>query len=87
VGKDPEIPQDTFKDAIDRRGARVAELSFTPEGWKHKPLRLIVRRVRMSAAELLAGSPKSRRRKTIPTEQLQTVVDGQRDPPRPTPSS
>ncbi len=45
----------------------------------HEPLRLIVRRVPVSAAELLAGSPKARRRKTIPPEQLQMVLDGQLD--------
>jgi hypothetical protein len=61
------------------RGAQVAELPFTPDGWKHEPLRLIVRRVPVTAAELLAGSPKARRRKTIPPEQLQMVLDRQLD--------
>jgi hypothetical protein len=74
-----EIPEDAWEDAIDMRGAQVAELPFTPEGWKHEPLRLIVRRVPVTAAELLAGSPKARRRKTIPPEQLQMVLDGQLD--------
>jgi len=40
---------------------------------------LIVRRVPVTAAELLAGNPKARRRKTIPPEQLQMVLDGQLD--------
>jgi hypothetical protein len=35
--------------------------------------------VPVTAAELLAGSPKARRRKTIPPEQLQMVLDGQLD--------
>ena len=74
-----EIPEHAWEDAICMRGAQVAELSFTPEGWKHEPLRLIVRRVPVTAAELLAGSPKARRRKTIPPEQLQMVLDGQLD--------
>ena len=74
-----EIPEDAWEEAIDMHGAQVAELPFTPEGWKHEPLRLIVRRVPISAAELLAGSPKARRRKTIPPEQLQMVLDGQLD--------
>jgi Transposase DDE domain group 1 len=74
-----EIPESAWVDAIEMRGAQVAELSFTPEGWKHEPLRLIVRRVPVTAAELLAGSPKARRRKTIPPEQLQMVLDGQLD--------
>jgi len=61
------------------QGAQIAELQFTPEGWKHEPLRLIIRRVPVTAAELMHGSPKGRRRKTIPPEQLQMVLDGQLD--------
>jgi Transposase DDE domain group 1 len=74
-----EIDEAGWADAIDMYGAQVAEIPFTPEGWKHEPLRLIVRRVPVTAAELLAGSPKARRRKTIPSEQLQMVLDGQLD--------
>jgi hypothetical protein len=74
-----EIPESAWADAIEMRGAQVAELQFTPEGWQHEPLRLIVRRVPVTAAELLAGSPKARRRKTIPPQQLQMVLDGQLD--------
>jgi len=74
-----EIAEDAWGDAIEMRGAQVAEPQFTPEGWKHEPLRLIVRRVPVTAAELLAGSPKARRRKTIPPGQLQMVLDGQLD--------
>ena len=72
-----EIAQDSWQDAIDMRGAQVAELPFTPQGWTHEPLRLIVRRVAVTAAELQATSPKARRRKTIPPDQLQMVLDGQ----------
>jgi hypothetical protein len=74
-----EIGEDAWEAAINMRGAQVAELQFIPEGWKHEPLRLIVRRVPVTAAELLAGNPKARRRKTIPPEQLQMVLDGQLD--------
>ena len=74
-----EIPEDAWEDAIGMRGAQVAELPFTPEGWKHEPLRLIVRRVPVTAQELQASSPKARRRATIPPEQLQMVLDGQLD--------
>jgi len=74
-----EIAEDAWQDATGMRGAQIAELPFTPEGWKHERLRLIVRRVPVTAAELLAGSPKARRRKTIPPEQLQMVLDGQLD--------
>jgi DDE family transposase len=73
------IDDGAWEHAIDMRGAQIAELAFTPEGWQHEPLRLIVRRVPVTAAELLAGSPKARRRKTIPPEQLQMVLDGQLD--------
>ena len=74
-----EIPENAWEDAIEMRGAQVAELPFTPEGWKHEPLRLIVRRVPVTAAEVHATSPRARRRKTIPPEQLQMVLDGQLD--------
>jgi hypothetical protein len=74
-----EIPEDAWVEATCMRGAQIAELAFAPEGWQHEPLRLIVRRVPVTAAELLAGSPKARRRKTIPPEQLQMVLDGQLD--------
>ena len=71
------VPTDAWQDAIDMRGAQVAELPFTPQGWKHEQLRLIIRRVPVTAAELAATSPKARRRTTIPPQQLQMVLDGQ----------
>jgi hypothetical protein len=74
-----KIPTDAWREAIDMNGAQVAELPFCPDGWEHEPLRLIVRRVPVTAAELQAGSPKARRRRTIPPEQLQMVLDGQLD--------
>lgn len=74
-----EIAENAWDDAIDMNGAEVAEVPFTPKDWPHEELRLIVRRVPVTAAELLAGSPKARRRKTIPPEQLQMVLDGQLD--------
>jgi Transposase DDE domain group 1 len=74
-----DIPEHAWTDATGMEGAQVAELSFTPEGWKHEPLRLIVRRVPITAEELRQGNPKARRRKTIPPEQLQMVLDGQLD--------
>jgi len=74
-----EIPEDAWLDAIEMRGAQVAELAFIPGGWEHEPLRLIVCRVPVTAAELQATSPRARRRKTIPPEQLQMVLEGQLD--------
>ncbi len=74
-----EIEEAAWAEAIDMQGAQVAELSFAPEGWTHEPVRLIVRRVPVTAEELRQGNPKARRRKTIPPEQLQMVLDGQLD--------
>lgn len=74
-----EIPENTWADATQMHGAQVAETAFTPQGWEHEPLRLIVRRVAVSAAEIHAGSPKARRRSTIPADQLTMVLDGQLD--------
>jgi hypothetical protein len=71
-----EIPEDAWADATQMRGAQVAETAVTPDGWEHEPLRLIVRRVAVSAAEIQAGSPKARRRSTIPADQLAMVLDG-----------
>jgi hypothetical protein len=72
-----EIAEDAWADATQMRGAQVAEIAFTPQDWEHEPLRLIVRRVAVSAAEIQAGSPKARRRTTIPADQLAMVLDGQ----------
>jgi hypothetical protein len=74
-----EIAADGWEGAIDMKGAEVAEVPFTPTDWTHEELRLIVRRVPVSAAEIQASSPRARRRKTIPPEQLQMVLDGQLD--------
>ena len=74
-----QIAEDAWADAIDMKGAQVAELPFTPEGWKHEPLRLIVRRVPVTAEEVQATSPRARRRKTIPPEQLAMILGGELD--------
>ncbi|MGH2824324.1 MAG: transposase, partial [Thermoleophilaceae bacterium] len=62
--------------ATDMPGGEVAETTYTPEGWKHEPLRLIVRRVCFSAREL-SNSPRARRLKTIHPEQLQLALAGE----------
>jgi hypothetical protein len=74
-----EIPEHAWVDAIDMHGAQVAERSFTPEGWRGEPLRLIVRRVPVTTEEIQATSPRARRRKTIAPEQLAIVLDGELD--------
>ena len=74
-----EIADDAWVDAIDMKGAQIAELPFCPESWKHEPLRLIVRRVPVTAQEIQATSPRARRRTTIPPEQLAMVLGGELD--------
>jgi hypothetical protein len=70
-----EIPEDAWQDALDMPGAQVAETTYRPQGWKHEPLRLIVRRVPFTAAEI-AERKRSRRIKTIHPEQLQLALEG-----------
>jgi Transposase DDE domain group 1 len=70
------IPEDAWSDAIDMPAAQITETTYKPSGWKHEPLRLIVRRVPFSAEQVASGSVRARRRKTIPPEQLQLAIDG-----------
>src|SRR5512132_885321 len=72
-----QIPEDAWSDALDMPGAQVAETTYTPAGWRHEPLRLIVRRVPFSAQKIADGSLNARRRKTIHPDQLQLALDGQ----------
>jgi hypothetical protein len=71
-----EIPASAWSEARDLPGAQVAETTYTPAGWRHEPLRLIVRRVPFSAAEI-AKLRGSRRLKTIHPDQLALALDGQ----------
>ena len=70
-----EIPEDAWQEAIEMPGAQLAETTYRPEGWKHEPLRLIVRRVPFTAEEI-AKRKGSRRLKTIHPEQLQLALEG-----------
>jgi DDE family transposase len=70
-----EIPEDAWQEALDMPGAQVAETTYRPDGCKHEPLRLIVRRVPFTAAEI-AKRKGSRRLKTIHPEQLQLALEG-----------
>jgi hypothetical protein len=72
-----QIPDDAWTDATDMPGAQVAETAYTPAGWRHERLRLIVRRVPFSAHKIADGSLTARRRKTIHPDQLQLALDGQ----------
>ena len=70
------IDEDDWVPAIDVPDAEVAEAAYTPEGWEHEPLRLVVRRVAF-AAEGLASDPRARRRRSIPRAQLSLVDSGE----------
>jgi Transposase DDE domain group 1 len=69
------IPESAWTDAQDMAGAQVAETRYTPAGWRHQPLRLVVRRVPFSAQQI-ANLRGSRRLKTIHPDQLQLALDG-----------
>ena len=69
------IPENAWAGALDMDGAEVAEITYRPGGWRHEPLRLIVRRVPFTAARI-AKLKGSRRLATIHPEQLQMAVDG-----------
>lgn len=58
--------------------AEIAEVAYTPGGWQHEPLRLIIRRVQIPALEL-SRNPRSRRRRTVPKGQLKLALDGRRE--------
>ena len=70
------IGDEDWAPAIDFGEAEVAEAEYSPEGWEHEPLRLIVRRVAF-AAEGLASDPRARRRRSIPRAQLSLVDSGE----------
>jgi hypothetical protein len=73
-----QIAEDAWTDALDLAGAQVAETSYTPGGWRHEPLRMIVRRTIYSAAQV-STSTNARRRKTIHPDQLAMLADGHTD--------
>ena len=56
-------------------GAEVAEVPFSPTGWQHEPLRLLVRQGRVEAQDI-SRSPKTRRRRTMPKGQVQLALKG-----------
>ena len=72
------IDETAWGAALDMPGAQVAETTYRPGGWKHEPLRLIVRRIPFTA-EQIAKLKGSRRLQTIHPEQLQMALDGQVD--------
>jgi len=71
------IPESAWTDALGMPSAQVAETTYTPGGWQHEPLRLIVRRVPFSAQKIADGSLTARRRKTIHPDQLALALTGE----------
>jgi Transposase DDE domain len=71
-----EIGEDAWQDALDMPGAQVAQTTYRPQGWKHEPLRLIVRRVPFTG-EQIAKLKGLRRLTTIHPDQLQLALDGE----------
>src|SRR3954451_3167535 len=63
------ISEDAWAPAENLKDAEVAETTYTPGGWGHAPLRLIVRRV-AHQPDALCDDPRARRTRTIPREQL-----------------
>jgi hypothetical protein len=73
-----QIAQSAWADADGLDAAQVAEIAYTPDGWQHEPLRLVVRRTLYSAAQI-SSSTMARRRKTIHPDQLALLADGHTD--------
>jgi hypothetical protein len=73
-----EIPSRAWRPALQMHQAEIAETIYAPAGWRHEPLRLIVRRVRISTEEL-SEDPRSRRRRTVPKDQLKLALEGRVD--------
>jgi Transposase DDE domain group 1 len=70
------IDDDAWTPADGLKDAEVAETTYTPSGWQHEPLRLIVRRV-AHHADALSDDPRARRTPTIPHEQLDLGLTGE----------
>lgn len=72
------IAEDAWAPAEGLNDAEVAETTYSPGGWQHEPLRLIVRRV-AHQADALSDDPRARRKRTIPREQLDLGLTGEAD--------
>jgi hypothetical protein len=70
------IEEGDWKPAEGMDGAEVAETTYSPGGWEAEPLRLVVRRVALRAADI-SPHTRSRRRRTIHPEQLALLEAGE----------
>jgi len=71
------VPDEAWTPARDMTGAQVAACDYAPAGWPADTY-TIIRRVRIDAGEISAD-PRSRRRRTVPDQQLALALDGQLD--------
>ncbi|MGE4429070.1 MAG: transposase, partial [Solirubrobacteraceae bacterium] len=72
VADDAWVPAEGLSDT------EVAETTYSPEGWKDEPLRLIIRRV-AHQSDALSDDPRARRKRTIPKQQLALGLTGEAD--------
>lgn len=70
------IAEEGWKPATEMAGAEVAETTYSPKEWKGEPLRLIMRRVALRAADV-SPHTRSRRRRTIHPDQLALLEAGE----------
>ncbi len=68
------IPDSDWRDAHDMPGGQVAACGYAPAGWPPGSY-TIVRRVKIDV-ERLSADPRSRRRRTVPAQQLALALDG-----------
>jgi hypothetical protein len=69
-----QVPEQGWRPALEMPGAEIAETTYSPLGWTHAPLRLLIRRRLLEVAEL--GNRRARRRRTVPQLQLQLALNG-----------
>lgn len=70
------ISESDWEPATEMKGAEVAETTYSPKEWRAEPLRLIVRRVALRAADV-SPHTRSRRRRTIHPDQLALLEAGE----------
>ena len=71
------VPATAWTTARGMAGAQVAVMDYAPEGWPPDAY-TIVRRVKVEATDISAD-PRSRRRRTIPADQLALALGGELD--------
>jgi hypothetical protein len=71
------VPEQAWVPARDMHGAQVTAVDYAPAGWPPGSY-TIIRRVKVPAGEICAD-PRSRRRRTIPKDQLTLALDGVAD--------